>query len=233
MATRADRAGSGARKASATAAPTAPAADTSAAASPAAQDTEDTGPSVDVALEDWTTKATREQLACEIAACRAVLRNARALREVQLQAAERAEAAHLAAAERLLQARGVGDVADVQFELLRTDFDEALQYWTRLGESAMRTAFEVMQESAEGFTRMSASVWDGWNQFTRWQAQAAQHADIAEAEVEHLANPLAASPLLWPMQEATRQTLDMANAAWHDWMDWTGRAAAGGRAATH
>jgi len=211
MAKRPERAGNGARRAAPIdAAPPEP------SAAPAATSAMDS-------LEDWTAQTTREQLATEIAACRAVLRGARAVREVQLQAAERAESTHLKAAEQLAQANGFPDVARIQLDLLQADFDQALQYWTRLSEASVRTLFDTLQESAAHWTRLNTGAWEAWTQWSQLQAKAALRSDIAEAEMEHVANPLAASPLFWPMQEAARQTLDAAHAAWHDWADWTSR----------
>ncbi|MED5619973.1 phasin family protein [Ideonella sp. BN130291] len=191
------------------------------AGEPQATGTDDTG------NDAWPAQAARDHLAWEIASCSAVLRGARALREAQMQAAERAEQAHLQAAERLLTAGGLDEIADIQLQLLRTDAEQALQYWQRLSELATRGALDTLQEAMAGWAQASASAWSGMSQWTRLPGALQATAEKAEAEVEHAANPLAASPLVWPAQEATRQAMDLANATWNDWMSWTGRLADG------
>lgn len=221
MATRSTPVREGARKRAV------PTPDTPSSAEPATAGEDNAAPtasaSLEAALEDWTVRTGREQLAWEIAAWRALFRNARAVRETQLQAAERAETTHMQAAEQLLQARDAGQVAEVQFELMRTTFEDALQYWTRVGEAASQGLLQAMQESADGWARVSANAWNGWLEWSRSQTLAASRGDIAEAEVEHLSNPLAASPWFMPMQEATRQMMDAARAGWRDWQDWSQR----------
>jgi hypothetical protein len=46
-----------------------------------------------------------------------------------------------------------------------------------------------------------------------------------EAEVDHVVNPLAASPFALPAQEAMRQAMALGTAAWNDWLTWQGRVA--------
>ena len=93
-------------------------------------------PAIDTTLDAWSMQATRDQLAWEIGTCSALLRGARALREAQMQAAERAEATHLQAAEQLLTARGIADVAGVQMDLLRCSTGAA---WARSPRAARST----------------------------------------------------------------------------------------------
>jgi hypothetical protein len=219
MATSAKR--SAGRKAPSRPVPVAPASsgtDRHAASQPKAEADEAAPPAIDSALDAWSASATREQLAWQIGLCRTLLRGAKAVRQAQAEAAERAESAQLRAADQLLSARGVSDFAEVQFELLRTNAEEAAQYWNRLGEVAVRSAAEAWQEGSTGWGRASAAAWEGLMQWTRWQAAVPQTADLVEAEVEHVANPFAASPLVWPAQEAARQVLDMAAGAWRDWL---------------
>lgn len=181
----------------------------------------------DAGDEAWPIQASRDHLAWEIATFSAVLRGAKALREAQMQAAEAAEQAHLQAAERLLTAAGLDDLADIQLQLMRAQAEQAMQHWGHLAELAARGSLDAMQEAIAGWARASVSTWSGMSQWARWPAALQATAEQAEAEVEHVANPMAASPLVWPAQEATRQAIDLANATWNDWMSWTGRLADG------
>jgi hypothetical protein len=188
---------------------------------------------IDSTLEDWSTQATREQLGWEIAACRTWLRGARAVREAQLQAGERAEAAHLKAAERLLQARSLNEIAEIQLELMRADVDETLTHFMQLADLGTRSALEAFGEATEGWARASRSAWQGLNAWSHLQSLVASNGEIAEAEVEHFTNPLSASPLVWPAQEAARQAADFASSAWHDWVEWSSRLATNGGRPAH
>jgi hypothetical protein len=175
-------------------------------------------PAIDSALDAWSASTAREQLAWQINLCRAMLRSAKAVRQVQVEAAEHAEQAQMRAADQLLSARGVSEFAELQFALWRTNAEEATQYWSRLGETAVRSAAEALQESAAGWMRVSEAAWEGLSQWSRWQASVPQTAEVVEAEVEHVANPLNASPWVWPAQEAARQAFDVAAGAWRDWL---------------
>jgi hypothetical protein len=226
MATNANRAASSARKAPSRAAS---AADDALGREPGSPDVppQEAAGNASEADDAWPIQASRDHLAWEIATCSAVLRGARGLREAQMQAAERAEQSHLEAAERLLGATGLDEMADIQLQLLRADAEQALQYWTRMGELATRGSLEACQEAMAGWARWSATACGGLSQWGRWPTTVRASAEQAEAQVEHVANPLAATPLVWPAQEATRQALDLANATWNDWMSWTGRLADG------
>ncbi len=191
------------------------------AAAPAAEETEK--PTIDTTLDAWSAQATRDQLAWEISACTAWLRGAKALREAQMQSAEQTEAAYLKAAEQLMSARGIDEFANIQFELLRQDAEQAMQYWQRMSEVLTRSLAEVYQEATAGWTRASESAMNGFNQWGKFQASLPQTADMVEAEVEHVANPLAASPMMWPMQEASRQAFDVASRTWNEWLQWGNR----------
>jgi len=184
-------------------------------------------PSLDATLDAWSTQTSREQLALEIATCSTLLHGARAVREAQMQAAEQAEKVYLQAAERLLTARSLQDLAGIQFELLKTDAESAVQYWSRLGELAARNAMDTFQEAAAGWVRLGSTAMAGFTEWTRLQSSLPQGVEIVEAEVEHLTNPLAASPMVWPAQEATRQAMTLASSSWNDWMSWTSRLANG------
>lgn len=180
-------------------------------------------PAIDSALDAWGAQAARDQLAWQINTCRALLRGAKAVREAQMQAAERAEAACLEAADQVLSARGIGDLGSLQLDLARRSAEAAMQHCTHLGEVVGRSWTEAIEEAAAGWTRMSTASWQGLLQWSRWQASLPASAEVVEAEVEHLTNPIAASPAVWPAQEAARQAMSLAASTWNDWLSWGGR----------
>jgi hypothetical protein len=203
-----------------------PAAAPDGASGPARQDTgrdeaaqQPPQPTIDSTLDAWAAQFAREQLAWQIGISRALLRGAKAMREAQMQAAERAEAAYLKAGEQLLQARGVADIGALQLEMARAAGERVLLHATRLGEVSGRGLAETLEEAASGWTRLSAAAWDGLLQWSRWQAWAAPQGELVEAEVEHVTNPIAASPMVWPAQEATRQAMSVAASTWNDWLN--------------
>jgi hypothetical protein len=175
-------------------------------------------PAIDSTLDAWVAQFAREQLAWQIGVSRAMLRGAKAMREAQMETAERAETACLKAGEQLLAARGVGEVSALQLDLLRAGGEEVLQHWTHLNEVAGRSLSEALQEAATGWSRLGAAAWDGLLQWSRWQAWVSPQSDLVEAEVEHMTNPIAASPMVWPAQEATRQAMSLAAQTWNDWL---------------
>jgi hypothetical protein len=181
------------------------------------------------ALDSWSNSVGKEYLAWQIATCTALLRGAQALRNAQLEAAQRAEAAHERAAKDLLTVASLGDLASIQLELARADADGATQYWTEVGGVVTRNLLESMGQLTEGLTRMNGAVWSAATEWMKVQAALPQTADVLEAEVEHVASPLAASPLMWPAQEATRQAMTLASSAWNDWLSWSGHLADAGR----
>jgi hypothetical protein len=52
---------------------------------------------------------------------------------------------------------------------------------------------------------------------------------MIQAELEHVLSPMAASPLVWPAQEATRQAAQMAASTWNDMLSWSGQFTDAGR----
>jgi hypothetical protein len=89
-------------------------------------------PAIDSTLDAWAAQFAREQLAWQIGISRAILRGAKAMREAQVQAAERAETACLKAGEQLLAARGVSEVGSLQLDLLRDGGEEGKRGLTAL-----------------------------------------------------------------------------------------------------
>lgn len=196
----------------------APAADaTPTPASPAAAPADDG--TLDGVIDGYSEATAKEQLAWEIAACTAWLRGAQAVRETQLAASRRAQEAHESAAAQLKQARTPSDIAAVQLALVRSNAEGALALAAELGQVAAKNAVDLWSESAAGFTRLHGAALQGLLQWTRVQARMPQDEAI-EAEVEHVTSPIAASPLVWPAQEATRQAMTLAASTWNDLLSW-------------
>lgn len=177
-------------------------------------------PAIDTALDAWSARATRENLAFEITACRALLRSAKAWREAQLQSAERTEANYLRAADRLLAARGLEDFAEIQADLLRQDGEQVAQYWNELADLTARNSLAAIQELSEAWLRASSAMWQGMSQWSQLQSKLGGDADLVEAEVEHVTNAWSANPWVWPAQEAARQSMTVASSAWNEWLSW-------------
>jgi hypothetical protein len=77
--------------------------------------------------------------------------------------------------------------------------------------------------------RLQSAYWESALNFFRLQTQLGGSSEMIEAEVEHVLSPMAASPLVWPAQEATRQAAQMAANTWNDWLNWSGHFADAGR----
>lgn len=177
--------------------------------------------SLDAALSGWAMETSRAQMACAMSVFGALVGASRAVREVQRDTAERAEAACEQAGERLQSARDLTHAATLQAEWLRAQGDEALRYWTRLSEIAGESGAQTFQRALEGWTRASTAAFEGMSHWARVQAALPTSAEAIEAEAEHLTNPLSASPLAWPAQEAVRQGVGLATSLWNDWLDWS------------
>jgi hypothetical protein len=196
-----------------------PAAPQPEATPPPAPATAPDSPTMDAAFDAWSTRALRDHLAWEIAASAALLRNAKAWREAQMQAAERAESTQMKAGEQLLGAHSLNDFATIQFDLLRTHAEEALQYGTRLAELMAIGLNQALEQAAAGWLHSSEAAMNGWSDWMRLQSQLPQHADVAEAEVEHLTNPLGAMAWAQPVQEAMRQATTACMSAYNGWLE--------------
>jgi hypothetical protein len=178
---------------------------------------------MDSAFDAWSTRALRDHLAWEIAASAAMLRNAKAWREAQMQAAERAESTQLKAGERLLDARSLDDFAAIQFDLMRAHTEDTLQFGTRMAELVSLGLNQAIEQAAAGWLRNSEAAMSGWSDWMRLQSQLPQHADVAEAEVEHMTNPLGAMAWAQPAQEAMRQATSACLSAYNSWLESAGR----------
>jgi hypothetical protein len=180
---------------------------------------------LDTVIDGYSEATAKEHLAWEIAACTAWLRGAQAVRETQLAASRRAQQAHEGAAERLRQARTPSDIAAVQLELARSNAEGALALAGELAQVAAKNVADLWAESANGLARLHGAALNGALQWRQVQARMPQDEAI-EAEVDHVTSPIAASPLVWPAQEATRQAMTLAASTWNDLLSWPAAEAA-------
>jgi hypothetical protein len=177
---------------------------------------------IDGALERWSEVASRELAAWGIGTTATLLRGMQAVQEAQLDAAREAQRLHEQAAAQLGSARTPADLAQIQLALAQSDGRVALESMSRIGEAATRQALQTWSDAAAGWVQVNGATWGAALQ---WLGGVARPSDpeLVEAEVEHVVSPLAASPLIWPAQEAARQALGAAGAAWNDWLSWSNR----------
>jgi len=186
---------------------------------------------LDTVLRDCSQAATKEQLGWEIATGSALLRCGQQLRQAQLEASRTAQQAYEDAASSLKKAHDIGELTNIHASLARSDFEGALRLWVRMSELATQSAVEVWNESASGAARLQNAAWSGALQWFAHQTSVGKRSDVLEAEVEHVTNTVAATPLVWPSQEATRQAMTFATSAWNDLLNWQGSVAQAAQAA--
>jgi hypothetical protein len=173
---------------------------------------------LDEALAAWSGDAGRTWAGLGLQLAAAWLQGARAVREEQRAAAERAEAACLAAGQRLQSAADWQHAAAIQADLLREQLEDSVQTALRIGSLWRDNTLALAGQCAEGFVQAQASGFDNITRLAQVQAALPTTPEVLEAEAEHLTNPLAAGPLMWPAQEAMRQGMSMATSVWNDWV---------------
>jgi hypothetical protein len=181
---------------------------------------------LDDVVEHMQLGLAKEGLHDELTASSALLRGAQALREMQIEAARSTQRAHAQAAEQLAAARSVTDVSRVALQLAQTDAEAALRYWTDWTGIAVRTGLDGWSDALGMVARAQALVQQAVQQWGDVAATAKPEA--LQAQMEHLSAPMAASPLVWPAQEALREMVSLGSRPW--W--WAANPAAAGRA-TH
>lgn len=177
---------------------------------------------LDVVLRECSQTTTKEQLGWEIATCSALLRGGQQLREAQLEASRTTQQAYQAAATQLKKASGIDELANIQTSLARADFENAMQLWVRLSALASQSALDVWNESASAAARLQNAAWSSTLQWFEHQASIVKRSEVLEAEVEHVTNTVAATPFVWPSQDATRQAMSLATSSWNDLLSWSG-----------
>ena len=88
----------------------------------------------------------------------------------------------------------------------------------------VQMAFEFWKEGAAGWMQFNEAAWKAAAQWFGGLSKDSEGLQRIEAEVDHVMSPVAASPFVWPAQEAARQAMTLATATWNDWLDWQGRA---------
>jgi hypothetical protein len=167
----------------------------------------------------------KAELAAQIDATQSLLKAAEAIRHAQIDANQKAQAAHAQVAAQIDSVSNLNDVVGLQLTLLREDLQGALAHWTHLAEVSSAAVLDGFTRSTESASRLQSSFWGSALQWTQLaQTDAPGAAEEIEASVDHVVNPLIASPLLWPTQEAAREAMTLANSAWKDWFSWSGLA---------
>jgi hypothetical protein len=185
-------------------------------------------PTIDAAMEQWTDQATQDLAAWGLGASTAFMRSLQALQEVQLDAARETFKLQEQAVSQLASAHGATDVAQLQLALAQGGGQVAMQSMARIGEVATRQAFDAWKEVADGWGRFQGAAWTAAAQWLGGVSRQAPDPELIEAEVEHVVSPLAASPFVWPVQEASRQAMTLASSAWNDWLTMSNRLAESG-----
>jgi hypothetical protein len=184
---------------------------------PTAKQAERRAPTFDNVLERWRHGCAKAGLGGELGASNAMLRSAAALYRLQLEAVERAHKAQEQAQGRLAKARNVSEVTSIGLQLAQTNAEDALHYWTRLAEIALRGSVDGWSDALSLVTRAQGL---GDQTGRHWLDAAAQQrpAEALEAQLNQLVTPAAALPMLWPAQESVREAVTLGTRAWHDWL---------------
>jgi hypothetical protein len=98
-------------------------------------------------LNAWNvlTDLARQQLAVTTENTGTIFRGSEAMRKIQLNAAHEASVHHAEAAQKLRASSfQPADLLAIQSELLRSDMQDAGQYWQQLASVAMQTQIEMM-----------------------------------------------------------------------------------------
>ena len=103
------------------------------------------------------------------------------------------------------------------------DMRELLQQWPNTPALVIGPFVDQMLQAGMTLARLQGSAWLQAMQWMGGGPAPGSATEVAEATVEHVAHPIAASPLIWPSQEAYRQMLNAGMAAWSDWLGWSQR----------
>ncbi|WP_028997496.1 phasin family protein [Azohydromonas australica] len=184
---------------------------------------------LDEVINGWGERVGREQLRWHLAAINAMLSGTQHLGEAQAELSRQVMQGLQQLDGELGEARNLSDLASVQASLARADFDALLRFATRLTELGTDQWLQVAQATGNGLLRLQSAYWESALNFFKLQAALGGSSEMIEAEVEHVLSPMAASPLMWPAQEAGRQVAQMAANGWNDWLSWSGHVADAGR----
>lgn len=171
----------------------------------------------------------KAQLTLQVDTALAVLRRAQALRKAQLQANQQAQTSHEQVAGELESANNINDIASLQLSLARDNLQGALSYWAQISEFTSGSVVEGWARAAESLSRLNASLLGTQLQWMHISPLDSPKAvEELEASVDHVVNPVIASPMLWPAQEAAREAMTFATSALNDWFAWSSQFSNGG-----
>jgi hypothetical protein len=176
---------------------------------------------LDEALSAWSSDAGRAWARFGLGLAATWLQGTHSLREAQRAAAERAEAACLDTGKQLETVSDWQRAAMIQADFLREQVEEAVNTAVRLGEIARDSTLALATRTAEGWGQAQLSGFNGMRRWAQVQAALPTTPEVLEAEAEHVTNPLAAMPMVWPAQEAVRQGMGLASSFWNDWVEST------------
>ncbi|NML14587.1 phasin family protein [Azohydromonas caseinilytica] len=184
---------------------------------------------LDSVINSWGERTTREQLRWQLSALNAALRGTQELGQAQAELSQQLLQSLERLGQQLQDARNLSDLATVQTSLAQADFDGLLRLSRRLTELGTNQALQLCQEASNGLVRLQSAYWESALNWLRLQTHFGGDSEMLQAEVEHVLSPMAAGPLMWPLQEATRQMAQMAASGWNDWLNWGGHFADAGR----
>ncbi|MCW7539211.1 phasin family protein [Aquabacterium sp. A7-Y] len=164
------------------------------------------------ALDQWA-QLSKAQLGFTLSIAQSLLKGTRALRQVQLEAGERAQERFTEAQSRLGAARDINELISVQSQLLRSNAESALQYWTQ--------CFDALQRSRVEAAGSAASALSDLQKATQQLASrgAATSTAAAQGTGEDLSRAWGAAGMLgWPSEDAARSAMNWATSAWDQWL---------------
>jgi hypothetical protein len=200
-------------------APVTPPQDAESADAPEPQAATADASTLDEALAAWSGDAGRSWASFGLNLAAAWLQGARAIREEQRAAAERAEAACLATGQRLQRAGDWQHAAAIQADFLREQVEDNMETALRLAGIARDSALKLANRMAEGWGDAQLTGFNGLSRWAEVQSKLPTSPEVLEAEAEHMAHPFTAGPLMWPAQEAMRQSMTLASSVWNDWLE--------------
>lgn len=188
---------------------------------------------LDEVINGWGESTMREQLRWHFSTLNAALRGAQQLGQAQAELSTQIQQRLALLEDQLGDARNLSDLATVQAGLAHADFDAVMRFCHRLTELSTNQWLQIWQSTGNGMVRLQSACWESALNWCRLQTYFGGDSDMFQAEVEHVLSPMAASPLVWPAQEATRQAAQMASqmasSTWNDWLNWSGHFADAGR----
>ncbi|MDZ5456679.1 hypothetical protein [Azohydromonas lata] len=190
---------------------------------------------LDEVINGWGESTMREQLRWHFSTLHAVLSGAQQLGQAQAELSRQIQQRLEQLEGQLHNARNLNELATVQAALAHADFDAVMRFCHRLTELGTHQLLQVWQATGNGLVRLQSACWESALNWCRLQTYFGGDSDMFQAEVEHVLSPMAASPLVWPAQEAARQAAQMASqmanqmtsqmsgSPWGDWFNWSGR----------